>query len=115
MPQPIRRIDYNDGGDIDFSSIFNSMNNSILCAIGESSKENSELLYKIWKMTSDDRIVVEGDDIYIIVDNKNNNNDIIKLKTAGYVNGGTGKIKLTSKGKKALLDQILAQSNKYKR
>jgi hypothetical protein len=106
MPTPIRAIK-DDNPVIDYSFLFNHQPQSKNSKTVYASNKDAELLFNIW--TKGER---QDEDTYKI-SSEFNNQDIIRLKTNGFVTGGQDVIKLTRKGKIVITTMALAEPNKF--
>ena len=108
MPVPIRSIKDNNPA-MDFSFLFNyqppTKNEKNVYA----SNKDAELLFNIW--TSGER---QDEDTYKI-SSEFTSQDIMRLKTNGFVTGGNDTVKLTRKGKIVITTMALAEPNKFEK
>ena len=112
MPVPIQRIHEvvdKTAGDgnfyIDYSILINNFPKESK-KIVTASDEDAELLIKLW--ATSDKV---SDNVYKIKNSKVTNDDILRLKSHGFLTGGTEEIKFTGKAKAVITTMALGESN----
>ena len=113
MPVPIKPIPDNP---IDDSSVSNY---SFLASfqpakpkkkITEASNNDASLLFDLW--TAGER--GDGENTIIISDSMGiSSREITRLKTMGFLTGGSGEVKVTRKGKIVITTMVLGETNKF--
>jgi len=106
MPAPIKAIK-DDHPVIDYSFLFNHQSLPKNDKKVYASNKDAELLFNIW--TKGER---QDEDTYKISGGFDKQ-DIIRLKTNGFVTGSQDVIKLTRKGKIVITTMALAEPNKF--
>jgi len=111
MPLPIKPI-----SDIGRSPSENcQIDYSFLSSIPEPNKKtvvasnsDASLLFDLW--TKAEKI---GEDLFKVDSSKFDNNDILRLKSRGFLAGGTKEVKFTKKAKMVVTTMALAEPNKF--
>jgi hypothetical protein len=107
MPVPIRPLPDNKSnfGGIDFSILFQQPQSNKKTVTA--SNKDASLLYELW-FTGEK---VDNDSIKINADVNISSRDIIRLKTMGFLTGGTDQVKFTKKGKRIITTMALSEES----
>ena len=111
MPVPIRPIpdDGNNKSGIDYSFLFEKQQPKKKTVTA--SNKDASLLFKLWstgKKMDEDTIEVSSD---INISSR----DIMRLKTMGFLTGGTEKVKFTKKGKIVITTMVLSEESNFQK
>jgi len=108
MPIPDNRNDFR--GSIDYSFLFNQPSSSKKKVIA--SDKDAKILFDLWtkgkKGNYKDEIIVDSSlDI--------SSRDIMRLKTKGFLTGGTKEVKFTNRGKTVISTMALGEVNRFEK
>jgi len=110
MPVPIKPIkDKEENNYMDYSFLASIVlkeqsNKKVITA----SDSDAKLLYEIWCNSEK-----KGENTYKI--SSANSNDIVRLKTKGFLSGDINSINFTKKGKTVITTMALAEPNKFEK
>lgn len=111
MPLPIQKIyDSSDktAGDkflIDYSLLLHTVPQDSK-RIVTASDEDADILIRLW--SSADKVT---DDVYRVKNSKISQDDILRLKSHGFLTGSTDEVKFTGKAKAVITTMALGESN----
>ena len=109
MPVPIRPIPYNrnDLSGMDYSFLLQNQQPSKKTVTA--SNKDASLLFRLWSTGEK----VEEDVVKINSEINISSDDIMRLKTMGFLTGGTDKVKFTRKGKIVITTMVLSEESNF--
>lgn len=110
MPVPDRSRD--DKARPDYSFLMDLVPGSTLPKkkLVQASNQDASLLFKIWasgEKSSEDTVKISSLDI--------SSREIMRLKTMGFLTGGTDEVTFTRKGKVVITTMVLGETNKFEK
>jgi len=116
MPVPIQRIHENvdkTSGEsnfyIDYSHLFNELPKQSKHIV-TASDQDAELLIRLW--TTSDKV---SDDVYRVQNSKVSNDDVLRLKSHGFLTGSSDEVKFTGKAKAVITTMALGEGNAFQK
>lgn len=95
--------------NIDFSFLLNDYDQRSKKTVTASNRD-AKLLMDIWLKASKTQ-----DDAYVIDDLETQSRDVMRLKTLGFITGGTQEVKFTERGKMIIKTMALGETNKFEK
>jgi hypothetical protein len=109
MPLPIQKVYDTASGDpklyLDYSLLLHSVPKSNT-RIVTASDEDADILIRLW--TTADKA---SDDVYRLKNSKITQDDILRLKSHGFLTGSSDEVKFTGKAKAVITTMALGESN----
>lgn len=110
MPVPIRPLfnqENSDSHGIDYSFLFNNPPPSSNKKMVHASNQDATLLFNLWTKGHKDGDSFKASSVEMP------QKDITRLKSRGFICGGTEDIRLTNKGRAVITTMALAEPNKF--